>query len=71
MTPHQSEKDLVKSLGKPNISDVKATSGYALTPQIPKYLVLPASFPSSVQKSESCHVKIIDFGQAFLHGQQR
>ena len=48
-----------------------ATSGHFLTPQIPKYLVAPTSFSSLARDSKSCQVKVIDFGEAFLHGQQR
>lgn len=48
-----------------------ASSGYSLTAQIPKYLVLPTSSPSMARDFESCQVKLVDFGEAFLVGQQR
>ncbi|KAL9125156.1 MAG: hypothetical protein Q9217_005595 [Psora testacea] len=66
-----SDTDLLKTLGEPQISNVIPSSGYSLTVQVPKYLVLPALFPSVARDSESCQVKLIDFGEAFLVGQQR
>jgi serine/threonine protein kinase len=59
------------SLAKPKTGDVLGTYGYSLTSQRPKYLVLPTSLPSRPRESESCQVKIVDFGEAFLHGHQR
>lgn len=67
---YQSDTDLLRSLSKPITSDVIASSGTSLTAQVPKYLVLPTSF--SVERDfGSCQVKLIDFGEAFLVGQQR
>ena len=71
LTPHRSGTDRLRSLGTPTTSDVIVPSGCSLTPQLPQYLVVPASFPSFTRDPESCQVKIVDFGEAFLHGQQR
>jgi len=68
---HKSDTDLLKYLGKPSISDVVATSGHALTPRIPRYLVFPSSLPSLAKDSESCNIKMIDFGEALMDGEQR
>ena len=68
---HQSDADLLRSIGEPKTSDVIASSGYSLTAQVPKYLVLPASRPAAAQDSKSCQVKLVDFGEAFLVGQQQ
>ena len=70
-TSHQSDIDLLGSLGEPKTSDIVASSGYSLTAQVPKYLVLPTSSPSMARDSESCQVKLVDFGEAFLVGEQR
>ncbi len=69
-TPRQSDTDLMMCLGKPKTGDVQASHGCPLTPQIPKYLVSPTSLPFLVRDTGSCLVKIIDFGEAFLPGQQ-
>lgn len=66
-----SDTDLLGTLGKPKISDVVASSGYSLTAQVPKYLVLPTSSSSVARDLKSCQVKLVDFGEAFLLGQQR
>ena len=66
-----SDADFLESLGKPEIGSVTASCGYSLTPSVPNYLVLPTSFPSLVPDPKNCHVKIVDFGEAFLDGQQR
>ena len=68
---HHSDTDFLKSLGEPRTSDVVASSGCSLTAQVPKNLVLPASCPTAAQDSESCQVKLVDFGKAFLAGEQR
>ena len=70
-TSCRSDTDLLRSLGEPEISDVIAPTGSFVTVQVPKYLVLPASCPSAVQASESCQVKLVDFGEAFSVGKQR
>jgi len=70
-TSYQSDTDLLGTLSKPKISDVVASSGYSLTAQVPKYLVLPTSSPSVVRDFKCCQVKLVDFGEAFLLGQQR
>lgn len=70
-TLYQFDTDLLKSLGKPEMSDVIPSFGYSLTAQVPKYLVLPTSPRSVAREFESCQVKLIDFGGAFLVGQQR
>ena len=67
----QSEADLLRSLGEPSIGDVRANTGYSLTSQVPRYLVLPASFASVPLDPDRCQAKIVDFGEAFLCGQQR
>ena len=53
------------------MSDFMPSYGLSLTAQVPKYLVLPTSLPFKARDSESCQVKLIDFGEAFLVGQQR
>lgn len=70
-TSYLSVIDLPGTLGKPQIGDVVASYGYSLTAQIPKYLVRPTCLPSGVRDIKSCQVKLVDFGQAFLLGQQR
>ncbi len=70
-TSHQSDTDLMMYLGKPRCGDVLASPGCSLTSRIPKYLVTPTSLPSSARDAGSCLVKIIDFGGASSHGQQR
>ncbi len=67
----QSNTDLLRSLGEPKIGDVISSSGRFLTTQVTKYLVLSASCPSAAQDSESCQVKLVDFGEAFMIRQQR
>ncbi|KAL8838478.1 MAG: hypothetical protein Q9176_005030 [Flavoplaca citrina] len=47
-TSHQSDAGLPRSIGEPKTSDVIASSGYSLTAQVPKYLVLPASCPTAI-----------------------
>ena len=71
MTPYQPDTDLLESMGEPKISDVVPSSGSSLTAQAPKYLVLPTSCPSAAQDPKDWQVKLIDFGEAFLVGQQR
>lgn len=68
---HRSDTDLLKCLGKPSTSDVIAISGHALTPRIPRYLVLPSSLPSLAKGSKSCHIKVVDFGEAIMDGERR
>lgn len=68
---HKSDTDLLSYLGKPDISDVVATSGHALTPRIPRYLVSPSALPSLAKNSQSCSIKVIDFGEASMNGEQR
>ncbi|KAL2044425.1 hypothetical protein N7G274_003130 [Stereocaulon virgatum] len=70
-TSYQSDTDLLKSLGEPQMSDVIPSSGHSLTAQVPKYLVLPTSPPFVARDFESCQVKLVDFGEAFSVGQQR
>ena len=67
----ESEAEILQPLGQLRVSDVKATLGNSLTLHVPKYIVLPASFPSSAQHLGDCQVKIVDFGEAFMHGQPR
>lgn len=71
MTPHRCDTDVSRSVGTPTTSDVIATPGHPLTPQVPKYLVVSTSFPSLAQDPKNCHMKIVDFGEAFLPGQRR
>lgn len=70
-TVPQSDTDLMTSIGKPETGDVMVTWGYSLTPQVPKYLVSPTSVPSPALDARSCLVKIVDFGEAFMGGQER
>ena len=58
-------------MGEPEIGDITASYGYSLTAQVPKYLVLPASYSSVARGSKSYQVKLVDFGEAFLLGEQR
>ncbi|KAL8901294.1 MAG: hypothetical protein Q9207_005280 [Kuettlingeria erythrocarpa] len=67
-TAQQSEADLTTTLGAPETGDVHATYGSALTPCIPNYLVVPKSLPFRSKQSKNYMVKIIDFGQARVHG---
>ncbi|KAL9102567.1 MAG: hypothetical protein Q9163_002285 [Psora crenata] len=66
-----SDTELITSLKKPRTGDVMAAYGFPLTPQVPRYLVCPTSLPSPVRDAGHTLVKIVDFGEAFLHGQQR
>lgn len=68
-TSYRSDKDVLKSLGKPQMSDVMHSFGVPVTTQVPKYLVLPTSPPFVARALESCQVKLIDFGEAFPVGQ--
>ena len=67
---HQYDTDLSSFLGNPRISDVVASYGHPLTAQVPKYLVLPASYRSPVQDPSTCQIKLVDFGGACFVGQQ-
>ena len=71
MTSYKSDTDLLGTLGTPKVSDVVASSGYFLTPRVPKYLVLPTTSPSVGRDSKSCQVKLVDFGEAFMRGQHQ
>lgn len=66
-----SDIEHITSLENPRTGDVMAAYGYPLTPQIPSYLVSPISLPSPARDAGNALVKIIDFGESILHGQQR
>ena len=71
MASYQSDTDLLRSLDEPQMSDVVPSFGHSLTSQVPRYLVLPTSLPFVARDFENFQVKLIDFGEAFLVGQQR
>jgi serine/threonine protein kinase len=53
-------------LGKPGIGHVRRSDGKDLEPGIPDYIVRSASYRSHFWSSSSS-VKIVDFGESFLH----
>ena len=65
-----SDTDLIKTLRKPRTADVIATYRASLTPRIPRYLVYPTSLQSPPRDVGDTLVKIIDFGEAFMHRQR-
>jgi hypothetical protein len=68
---HQSDDDLLNEMTRPEIGDIQAERGHPLTAHLPRYLVRATSLPLPPQELGTCHVKLVDFGQAFLHGQKR
>ncbi|KAI9719395.1 MAG: hypothetical protein M1812_003466 [Candelaria pacifica] len=70
MPPHQSDRDIITSLGTPETSKIYARYGYPLTTGVHKYLVKPTSFPSFLRSPGSSQLKVIGFGGAFLHGEK-
>ena len=60
------EEDLLQKLGRPETGIVERKDGQPIVPNMPQYLVRPTSYPINI-KSSSSSIKIIDFGQSFLH----
>lgn len=65
-----SDMGLITSIRKPRTGDVMAIHRASLTPRVPRYLVCPTSVPSSARDVGEALVKIVDFGEASLQGQQ-
>ncbi|KAL4907061.1 hypothetical protein BDW74DRAFT_190048 [Aspergillus multicolor] len=63
---NESEQEFIDISGKLEIGNVRARDGGDLEPGVPYYIVRPASYRSRSWLS-SASVKIVDFGQAFLH----
>ena len=53
-------------LGAPETSEVRRKDGLPLEPGVPKYLVWPSHFLVNRQSALDS-IRIIDFGEAFLH----
>ncbi|ERF70296.1 hypothetical protein EPUS_06337 [Endocarpon pusillum Z07020] len=68
---HQSDVHILSSMDQTETSDVHASPGYPLNSHLPRSLVAPTSLPVSTKESGSWEVKVVDFGQAFMHGDQR
>ncbi|KAI9705838.1 MAG: hypothetical protein M1836_005244 [Candelina mexicana] len=64
LNSHQSDAEVIKSLGTPRRADVDAKYGFPLTPSIPSYIVEPTSFPNLMLTPGSCQIKLVDFGAA-------
>ncbi|KAK9251861.1 CMGC/SRPK protein kinase [Lipomyces tetrasporus] len=60
------EGEFIEILGKPEIGHVRNSDGNALDPGIPEYIVRPASYRTH-SWSSSYPIKIVDFGESFLH----
>ncbi|KAJ9203259.1 hypothetical protein DTO164E3_2730 [Paecilomyces variotii] len=61
-----SEEKFIELLGTPEIGYVERGDGKALEPNIPEYIVRPASYRTFPWPSSSS-IKIVDFGESFLH----
>ncbi|KPM42257.1 hypothetical protein AK830_g4292 [Neonectria ditissima] len=59
------EDELSRILGKPELGQVRRVNGEPLESGVPKYLVRPSSYPSSVLSLPDS-VKIVDYGESFL-----
>jgi serine/threonine protein kinase len=68
---HEDDEDLLSEMSRPETGDVHAEPGHSLTAHLPRYLVSSTSLPLPPKELGTCHVKLVDFGQAFLHGQMR
>ncbi|PGH01512.1 hypothetical protein GX51_05199 [Blastomyces parvus] len=60
------EENFTEMLGKPEIGYVKRRDGKCLEPGMPKYIVKPTSYRTHSWNLVQT-VKIIDFGESFLH----
>ncbi|KAJ9362140.1 hypothetical protein DTO027B9_571 [Paecilomyces variotii] len=60
-----SEEEFIELLGTPEISYVQRSNGKALEPNIPEYIVRPASYRTFPWRSSNS-IKIVDFGESFL-----
>ncbi|KAA8641520.1 uncharacterized protein ATNIH1004_011656 [Aspergillus tanneri] len=60
------ESEFINMLGKPEIGYVRRKDGKALEPGIPEYIVRPALY-RGFPWSPSYPIKIVDFGESFLH----
>ncbi|KAI9927245.1 hypothetical protein MW887_003632 [Aspergillus wentii] len=60
---HLSETEFINMLGQPEIGEVKRNDGKAFDAGIPKYIVMPAEHEAYSRSS----IKIVDFGESFLH----
>jgi len=60
------EEDFLRKLGRPETGAVQSRDGQPIGPNMPRYLVRPTSYLVDI-KSPSSSIKIIDFGQSFLH----
>lgn len=58
------------ALGAPERADVHAVRGVSLTPQLPSYLVAPASLPLKSKRQERYQFKIVDFGSSHTTGEK-
>lgn len=62
-----SDLALLKEFEKPSQAEVHALPCYQLSRRLPKYLVHLVVLPA-LPGPQQLHAKLIDFGQAFLHG---
>ena len=60
------EEDFLRKFGQPETGTVQRKDGQPIGPNMPRYLVRPTSYPIDIKPSSSS-IKIIDFGQSFLH----
>jgi serine/threonine protein kinase len=67
----KNDDDLLIEMNKPETGNVHAEPGHSLTPHLPRYLVSATSLPIPLMELDTFHVKLVDLGQAFLHGQMR
>lgn len=61
-----SEKGFIEMLGQPEIGLVQRSDGKALEPGVPEYIVRPALYRTHSWRTSN-QIKIIDFGESFLH----
>lgn len=63
-----SEEAFMSRLGPPDVGTVSRANGQHIPPGVPQYLVRPSSFPVDLKQSTP-HVKLVDFGEAFLRAE--
>ncbi|KAF2488402.1 kinase-like protein [Lophium mytilinum] len=62
---HLSEEQVVEALGKPELKDIRTTTGEDPEPMAPKYTVTPISWAEVDRKYLTNEISIIDFGESF------
>ena len=67
---HMSEDDLESHLGRPETADILRIGSNARDPNLPAYLVRPASRKQMPSWSAIPDIRIIDYGEAFMVGEK-